>query len=446
MHSHLPRLVATRLVPILLTATLAACAGDRATAPPTSHTDVQSGATVTLVCNFTQTKSDARAFFSSGSDPVFSIIRDMQSAYGTGGATAATPKGFDVLQQIAAARGTTRQGGTAASGNALTKDVLACMSVGPIPGSFDVTNAIASGIYEVRGGATDATSPALAALAAAGQKSAASPEWGIESLSSWGARFNGLPTRFLVYGAPLPVSSFTTEPVALDANNAAATGFDIATIPVMPGLSFANADGTPGQVRVGICIPQATGTNPNRLLHVGATVTSVLDLSLPSFCSAVASATSSGARGVLAFVRQAIAFMLPTSAYAFSIGGVGSLPSGLSPFGAVQVNASSVALRFTKQPSNGSISAPISPPVAVKAATSAGTPVGGVVITLTVIGNNGINAAVTGNVATTNELGVATFPNLTVTKAGGYTIQASGAISGGSTGTVTSVLFNVNGQ
>lgn len=448
MHSHLPRRGATRLVPLFTAAALAACAGDRATAPPaSSHADLQSGATLTLVCNFNQTKSDARAFFSSGSDPVFSIIRDMQSAYGAGGGSAATPRGFDVLQQIAAARGTTRQSGTAASGNALTKDVLACMSVGPIPGNFDVTSALASGVYEVRGGTTDAASPALAALASAGQKSAASPVWGIESLSSWGARFNGLATRFLVYGAPLSVSSFTTEPVALDANNAAATGFDIATIPVMPGLSFVNADGTPGQVRVGICIPQTSGTNPNRLLHVGATATSILNLSVPSFCSTVASATPSGARGVFAaLVRDAIALVLPTPAYAFSIGGVGSLPSGLSPFGAVQVNASSVGLTFAQQPSNGSISAPISPPVAVKATTSSGTPVGGAVVTLTVIGNNGINAAVTGNVATTNDLGVATFPALMVTKAGGYTIQASGSIAGGSTATATSLLFNVNGQ
>lgn len=445
MHSYTR--LATRLAPLLAAATLAACAGDRATAPPAPRADVQSGATLTLVCNFNQTKSDARAFFSSGSDPVFSIIRDMQSLYGTGGAAAATPRGFDVLQQIAAARGTTRQGGTAANGNALTKDVLACMSVGPIPASFDVTAALGAGVYEVRGGTTDAVSPALAALAAAGQKSPASPEWGIESLSSWGARFNGVGTRFLVYGAPLAVSAFTSEPPALDANNAAATGFDISTIPVMPGLSFVNADGTPGQVRVGICIPQTTGTNPNRLLHAGATATSILDLSVPSFCSTLASASPSGVRGVFAaLVRQAITFVLPTPAYAFSIGGVGSLPSGLSPFGPIQVSASSVGLTFTQQPSNGSISAPISPPVTLKATTSSGTPVGGVVVTLTVIGNNGINAAVTGNVATTNDLGIATFANLMVTKAGGYTIQASGSIGGGSTGTATSLLFNVNGQ
>jgi hypothetical protein len=49
-------------------------------------------------------------------------------------------------------------------------------------------------------------------------------------------------------------------------------------------------------------------------------------------------------------------------------------------------------------------------------------------------------------VATTGEFGVASFPNLTLTKAGGYIITASGSISGNATKTVNSVLFNVNGQ
>ena len=149
--------------------------------------------------------------------------------------------------------------------------------------------------------------------------------------------------------------------------------------------------------------------------------------------------------------RGALSLLAPTPAYAFSIGGVGGLPSGLSPFGPVQVQADSIVLTFTQQPSNGTISAPIAPAVQVKATTSHGTPIGGVQITLHVVGNNGINAAVsTDTLEFTSDLpgaaGVATFTNLFVTKAGGYTIQATGSFSGSTTSSVNSILFNVKGQ
>ncbi len=42
--------------------------------------------------------------------------------------------------------------------------------------------------------------------------------------------------------------------------------------------------------------------------------------------------------------------------------------------------------------------------------------------------------------------GIATFPKLRVTKAGGYTIQAVGSLSGNPTSAVVSNLFNVKGQ
>lgn len=426
----------------------AACGGDSSTAPasqtPAASADLASSATLVCDPTFSQTKADARAFFASGSDPIFTTLRNMQSAYKTGGASAATDTGFNALQQIAAARLTSRQGGTAAAGNALTKDLLACMNVGPIPGTFDVTSALTSGIYEVRGGTSDGNGPALAQIAVAGQRSATTPVWGIETLGAWGATFAGNATRYLVYGAPLAVSSFTPDPAATDPSNAAYTGFDISTIPVMPGLALAN------QVRVGICINPTSGGSTNLLAHGGAAGTTVLQLSLPSFCSGVASAAPAG--GFFATIAHgALSLLAPTPAYAFSIGGVGGLPSGLSPFGPVKVLADSVVLTFTQQPSNGTISAPISPAVQVTATTPRGTPIGGVQIRLQVIGNNGINAAVSNDtLETTSDLpgsaGVATFTNLFVTKAGGYTIQATGSLGGSATSSVTSVLFNVKGQ
>jgi len=432
----------------------AACTGDTGTAP-VSQTPVAAAAispSLTLVCDptFSQAKSDARAFFASGTDPIFSTLRDMQGFYKTGGASAATNSGFDALQQIAAARLTPRQGGAATSGDALTKDLLACMNVGPIPGGFDVTAALTTGIYEVRGVTSDGTGPALAQTMTNGVRSATAPVWGIESLASWGAKFSGAATRYLVYGATLPVSSFTADPAATNADNAAYSGFDISTIPAMPGLAFVNADGSAGQVRVGICIGATSNGTNNLLAHGGASGVTVLALDPPSFCSGVASAAPAG--NLLATIaRGALSLITPTPAYAFSIGGVGGLPSGLSPFGPISVLSDSVVLTFTQQPSDGMVSAAISPAVQVRATTPRGTPVGGVQVTLHVVGNNGINAAVSNDTAeTTSDLpgsaGLATFPSLYVTKAGGYTIQATGSLGGKATASVTSILFNVKGQ
>ncbi|MGI8546221.1 MAG: hypothetical protein ACR2M1_02640 [Gemmatimonadaceae bacterium] len=72
-------------------------------------------------------------------------------------------------------------------------------------------------------------------------------------------------------------------------------------------------------------------------------------------------------------------------------------------------------------------------------------------ITLRVAGNHGINAFVTGGTTevtsdAAGSAGIATFPKLRVTKAGGYTIQAVGSLSGNPTSSVLSNLFNVQGQ
>jgi hypothetical protein len=67
-----------------------------------------------------------------------------------------------------------------------------------------------------------------------------------------------------------------------------------------------------------------------------------------------------------------------------------------------------------------------------------------VTVTLTVIGNKGSFSAAGGS-AVTNALGDASFPNLYITKAGGYTISATVPELGGDV-TATSNLFNINGQ
>jgi hypothetical protein len=53
---------------------------------------------------------------------------------------------------------------------------------------------------------------------------------------------------------------------------------------------------------------------------------------------------------------------------------------------------------------------------------------------------------VSGNVATTTAGGIATFDHFQVTKAGGYTITATGLISNSPTQSTNSALFNVQGK
>lgn len=441
-----------RIAPLAIVSLLAACTGEHGTSPvQPPRSDVLAG-TLTLVCDptFGAAKKDARAFFASSTDPVFTILRDMQSFYKTGGAVAATPKGYDALQRIAQARGTSAQAGTATDGDALTKDLLACMSVGPIPAGFSVVSALSAGIFEVRGDAVN-TGPGLAFAAAAGQKTPASPLWGVEAPSGWAATFNGGATRFLLYGAPRPVSGFTTEPPSVDQSNVAFTGFDISTIPVMPGLSLVGQGSSGTPLLAGICIDPGGGSSQpaNRILHASTTSTTILALAVPAFCAGTTALRSAPTDDswLLSLARRAAGWFAPRPLYAFR-GGVGGLTSGLSPFGPVAVQAQNVSLTFGQQPTDGKISAPISPPVTVRASTPAGTPVAGISVTLLIFGNNGQPATfVAGtNVAVTNDAGLASFPALQLTKAGGYTLQATGSLAGTATQTVTSVLFNVQGQ
>jgi hypothetical protein len=150
---------------------------------------------------------------------------------------------------------------------------------------------------------------------------------------------------------------------------------------------------------------------------------------------------------VFAFVHQVADWLSPRPLFAVALlkgvtgGGIG----GLSPIGSVDVDASTVALKFVVQPSDGTINKDIKS-FTVSAATAHGTPLDGVQITLTVYNNQGTPVAVSGNVATTTAGGIATFDHFQVTKAGGYTITATGSITGNATPSVNSVLFNVQGK
>ena len=78
--------------------------------------------------------------------------------------------------------------------------------------------------------------------------------------------------------------------------------------------------------------------------------------------------------------------------------------------------------------------------VTVTDSTAKSHPIANVLITLSVTSNNG-SFHISGNTAYTNVDGIATFPDLHIDKAGGYTMTATSEVGGS-----TSTFFNINGH
>jgi hypothetical protein len=88
--------------------------------------------------------------------------------------------------------------------------------------------------------------------------------------------------------------------------------------------------------------------------------------------------------------------------------------------------------------------------LSVKVTAAQGTPWEDILVRITAVTNNGSGVTVCGNEAVTDETGVAHFPNLTVSKSGGYflvatTVEATtdSDVAAYSTATVNSDRFNV---
>jgi len=126
----------------------------------------------------------------------------------------------------------------------------------------------------------------------------------------------------------------------------------------------------------------------------------------------------------------------------------GGTPDGWSPFGTGALVGSSISLTFTTQPPPNTF-ADSTFSVVVQALIS-GQPVPGVDVTLQVDNNSGAPAGAVINggnnpTVTTNKFGNASF-TISVGKAGGYTISASGLLTGVATQTQLSNFFNVKNK
>ena len=392
-----------------------ACTDDRAAINPTMPPTRVSADLAAPGCDFNAMKQHAKGYFLAGNDPVYTLIQDWSALNKTTDAAAFKQKGFDILAYVGSVAGNSAVVGAASAGDLFVDDVLVCLG---FPTNVDFTGALGpNGMFAVPVGS--------AAVISRG-----TPVYGVEPTTASWAVSSG-QALFLLYGGPRDYS-FSNEPAALNATTGA---YDLNTIPAH--LTFSPP------IRGGTCTEVADANtvlqHENEIL-TGETL---------NFCATITSSRGTE-RGVFALARRLSDWFTPRPAYAaatmLAVKPPGGSLGGLSPIGPVVVNAATVKLAFVVQPSNGTINKDIKPPIVVSAVTANGTPLDGVQITLTVLNNQGVPIQVSGNVATTTAGGLATYEHLQTTKAGGYTMLASGSIFGTATKTVTSVLFNVQGK
>ena len=419
------------LIPILGLVVLGACSNDRDTTGPRLISPQQVTADVIPACDFPTMSQDAKNYFPS-KDIVFTQISSMKTAYKIS-VGQATPVGFDILTRVSDIRRAGQEIGNSAAGGKFVDDVVGCMDVGVVPTKFQAASSLAAGVFEVRG--AGGSVPAVAYTASGTPAPQASPLWGAEPSGSWSPA--GTYGRYLVYGYPYTGGVLTN-------------GFELGTLPDAVSASPIPPSTTPPLLtfRVGLCIKpaNASGNAANRLVHLGSIVTGVdVTQQGASFCTADNTIASLGTSSWLArAVNKATSLLSPKSLYADDFFGIGGLPDGWSPFNFNSIAGSGVALTFGPLPVNVKDSTQFT--LVVHASTTGFANVPGVSVALTVANNSGTPAQAvlipTNPTAITDKNGDATF-HIAIGKPGGYTLTATGTLSGVNTPSVTSAGFNI---
>lgn len=393
---------------------IVACTQDLAKSPLTP-TQAQFSVTPSA-CSYPTMRANAAAYLT---DPraMNELITAMSRAVGQSNINAA---GFDILTALAAAAnaGAPTVKGTPTDGSNLANSVLGCMDVAGYSGPIDFTSAFGPGIFEVRDGGS--SSPVTSHLLDNG-----APAFGAEpSTGNW-----PLAGKTLFYGGLLDLPTLGNEAAAGD-------NFELSTLP--SGLTFSP------EIKVGVC----TLTDPNgRVLHLHASDPGVIlpPVSALSFCPVTSVSTPGGSSLFAAAANRLAAWFAPAAANAaatkaFKLGGGGTgLVGGLSKIGPVTYTST---MQWVVKPGNTSRSAnpQFTPVVTVRNGSAGGNNLQGATITLIVSTNNG-SFTISGNTAVTNAAGIATFPNLKISKPGGYTMTAVSELGGS-----ISTFFNIDGH
>jgi hypothetical protein len=306
-----------------------------------------------------------------------------------------------------------------------------------VPGDFSVAGALSPGwMYEVRGKASDP--------AAGVYERGESPYWAAEAPQGWAAASTSVAKRFLVYGYRLP-DFLTTDP-------GVGSAFEVSTIPTIASGKLTL--GSP--LTIGECEVELTSTL--RVQHEQAILKETgLSCDTPPAFASLSAMWGSNGFSPLRLARQALDLFAPRTLQAtMIIGSVGGGRSVLSPFAVIDMQ--SVELAFVDEIAKGVISKPLADesggPVQVRVSTQNGSPLADAVVTLAIDRNrssiaffkDGSAAASTTVTRNTNANGVATFDNVKLTKAGGYTLVASGSFDGVAGTSVLSNRFNMKNK
>jgi hypothetical protein len=416
---------------------LASCMQDTASSPlaPTQASFAKASSPCPL---WSVTVNDGKTYFANSKDAVFAVLDTMKTAYATS-AAAATPVGFRVLTQLAQAAnaGSSRVKGDAIQGSTFANDVLGCMTVTGYTAPIDFSGALGqTGVFAVR------SDSRLAAAVSRSIDPTTGPLFGAEpgQADGWYARLAGAAyaDAFLFYGSKLPDTSTF--------NNEATSGvtFDLSTLPAP--LSFMKITGvdTVATLRAGVCDMLSANA---QILHEHDGAAILPQASEPAFCALDATPSigfSNSRYPMLAFAaKRVMSWFMPQPLMA-GFGGGSALLSGLSHAGPVTfIVDANTGLTFSTQPGRSKLTASpqFNPPIAVQVLSTNGTPLGRVKVALTVAGNVGSFTPPADSVRFTNTLGIASFPNFYLDKAGGYTITATTPY-----GSKVSNLFNISGK
>lgn len=430
---------------IALVSLAAACSSDRAAAPTSPS---MQAATAASKCDFKQIKSLVISDFgSSQQSTVLDILRQMQTAYGTNNAAAATPFGFQIMNELAKGVSGATLVGTAQTSSDLTAGLVGCMDV--IASDHDNLGFAKAfqtyGAFEVRA-LRSSTQPELAVFSRDGGFSALSgpPLANGSDFASW------LGGTALIYGWPRSESEFRTEGVVGPAYDWFSIRVNTSTVPTPDGIvALCATDLANGRFRVQHGSAISLLRDP--ALIAGWSSLPVCESVQPVVAAASARPLRWLADAVDAGRRLLSPEMLHATMAAARTGGGGSTGS-FSPFGGVDAGSVRLvdakgAAGFFGAPRDGR-TGPLSPAVVIEAVGQGGTALPGVSITVTVSGNSGSFDVCSSDrgqpvlTVTTGADGKAAF-DIAIDKPGGYTLTATSGYSGYTTTSVLSPLFNL---
>ena len=402
-----------------VTGVLAVACSEQRPHSPEAPVQAVTSAAPSLACDFNELKRAVVRYFAPGDQQTaFDLLKAMQAAGAN--TTAANAPGFSLLRLVEVVNDGGQAQGTLADGSDVSNRTLACMSVGSsaLPISFVVALG-PTGLDGVRGGdpATD-SAPVFSHDCQFGVQPPA---------AGWTTAIGG---PHLFYGGPR--AEFRTERQVGEA-------FDISAIPVITTFGA-------GPVVATRTSAEVVARGRIQQFHGSATILQRADPDFLFSCPFLAFGRSPGAplalMGRLAAAGISLFAPAPLSAAAMFHAGAGGTLAGLSAFGGVDAGA--VHLDFLTPPRDAKAGQPISPPgVQVRARGDGGTPLPEVSVTITVQGNQGSFTLSGTTTRVTGSDGIATFPNLSLDKPGGYVFLATSTLIGFAPSQVSSVLFHI---